>query len=164
MARKDISPVWTRSFPVEKQPQTLGQLLRKKRFDSGLRQAEAAKRLDVSDRTLSVWECDRTYPAWEYWPRIIAYLGYDPFTDSSLGRPKGNETHGVAFSSSESPITLGQKLMKRRLDLRKNQLQCAEEIGVSIKTYSAWELGRRSPSKHMRDRIISFLDYDPFTK
>jgi len=86
----------------------LGEHLRKKRFDSGLRQAEVAKLLDVSDRTLSVWECDRTYPAWEYWPRIIVYLGYDPFTDPTLGRPKGNETHGIAFSSLASATTLGK--------------------------------------------------------
>src|SRR5579862_1799743 len=84
--RKDISPVWTRSFPVAKQPQTLGEHLRKKRFDSGLRQSEVAKRLDVSDRTLSVWECDRTYPAWEYWPRIVSYLGYDRSIHRSLAR------------------------------------------------------------------------------
>src|SRR4051812_31836817 len=41
--RKQISPVWTRSFPVSKQPKTLGEQLRKKRFDLGLRQSEIAK-------------------------------------------------------------------------------------------------------------------------
>ena len=46
--RKDISPVWTRSFPVSKQPKTIGEHLRKKRFDLGLRQSQPAKLLRVS--------------------------------------------------------------------------------------------------------------------
>jgi hypothetical protein len=32
---------------------------------------------------------------------------------------KGNETHGVAFSSLASAATLGQKLIKRSLEIRK---------------------------------------------
>lgn len=157
VARKDISPVWTRSFPVSKQPETLGQHLRKKRFDSGLRQSEVAKRLDVSDRTLSVWESDRTYPAWEYWPRIVSYLGYDPFTDPSLGRPKGNETHDVAFSLSAPAATLGQMLAKRRLEMRKTRLQCAKELGVCVKTLHGWETDQRIPSRHLKESIVRFL-------
>jgi transcriptional regulator with XRE-family HTH domain len=161
--RKDISPVWTRSFPISKQPETLGQHLRKKRFDSGLRQTEVARRLAISNRTLSCWECDRIYPTWEYWPRIIGYLGYDPFTEPSLGSRKCNETRGVAFSSLENPVTLGKKLVKRRLELRKNRLKCAVEMGVSVKTLCDWERDRRSPNKHMRASIVSFLGYNPFT-
>jgi hypothetical protein len=37
------------------------------------------------------------YPAWPQQPAVIAYPGYDPFTDSELGMPNGNETVGVAF-------------------------------------------------------------------
>jgi len=48
LPRKDISPVWTRSFPVSKQPKTLGQHLRKKRFDSGLRHSEVAQQRQLS--------------------------------------------------------------------------------------------------------------------
>jgi len=46
---------------------------------------------------LSLWECGRVYPAWPQQPAVIAYPGYDPFTDSELGMPNGNETVGVAF-------------------------------------------------------------------
>jgi transcriptional regulator with XRE-family HTH domain len=164
VARRDISPVWTRSFPVAKQPKTLGQHLRKKRFDSGMRQAQVAKRLDISDRTLSSWECDRIYPTWEYWPRIVAYLGYDPFTEPSLGSRKCNETRGVAFSSLKNPVTLGQKLVKRRLETRKNRAQTARKMGVSLKTLTAWERDCRTPSTDSQERIIAFLGYDPFRK
>jgi len=162
VARKDISPVWTRSFPVAKQPQSLGQHLRKKRFDSGLRQSEVAKRLDISDRTLSCWECNRIHPTWEYWPRIIEYLGFDPFTEPSRGSRKCNETRGVAFSSLANPVTLGQKLIKRRLETRKSRVCCAREIGVSLKTLTDWERNRRAPIRGLRERISRFLGYDPF--
>jgi len=160
--RKDISPVWTRSFPVAKQPETLGQHLRKKRFDSGLRQSEVAQRLYISYRTLSCWECDRIHPTWEYWPRIVSYLGYDPFTNPALGRPKGNESRGVAFSSLSNPVTLSQKLVKRRLELKKTRKQCAEEMGVSVKTLQCWEQDRRTPSPCLRERVIRFFGYNPF--
>src|SRR5580698_5627416 len=60
--RKDIAPVWTRSFPIAKEPNTLGEHLKKKRFGMGIRQEQAAQTLDVSARTLSLWECDRLFP------------------------------------------------------------------------------------------------------
>ena len=79
VARKDVAPVWTRSFPISKEPVTFGQHLRKKRFGAGIRQSEAAQMLGISARSLSLWECDRLFPTAPYYPRIINYLGYDPF-------------------------------------------------------------------------------------
>jgi hypothetical protein len=52
VARKDVAPVWTRSWPIAKEPTTLGQHLKKKRFMAGLRQAQIARKLGVSCRTL----------------------------------------------------------------------------------------------------------------
>ena len=77
--RKDVAPVWTRSFPIAKEPTTLGEHLKKKRFGAGIRQSKAAQLLGVSARSLSLWECDRLFPAGLYHAPIIAYLGYDPF-------------------------------------------------------------------------------------
>jgi DNA-binding XRE family transcriptional regulator len=77
--RKDVAPVWTRSFPIAKVPTTLGEHLKKKRFGAGIRQSEAARILGVSARTLSLWECDRLFPTVPNHARIIAYMGYDPF-------------------------------------------------------------------------------------
>jgi DNA-binding XRE family transcriptional regulator len=79
VARKDVAPVWTRSFPIAKEPTTLGEHLKKKRFNAGIRQSKAAQILGVSARTLSLWECDRLFPTAHYHARIVAYLGYDPF-------------------------------------------------------------------------------------
>jgi DNA-binding XRE family transcriptional regulator len=153
VARKDVAPVWTRSFPIAKEPTTLGQHLKKKRFMAGIRQDEAAVKLGVSNRTLSLWETDRVYPAWAFQPRLITYLGYDPFTNPTLGRPKGNEPSCVAFLSPDAPVTLGQKIKLYRLKLRKTRKQLALELGVSIKTLWGWEAGLRKPSALLEKRI-----------
>jgi transcriptional regulator with XRE-family HTH domain len=92
---------------------------------AGMRQKETAVKLGVSARTLSLWECDRIVPAWSFQPRLIAYLGYDPFTGLTPGKPKGNETSRVAFLTQDAPVTLGQKMKQNRLKLRKTRKQMA---------------------------------------
>src|ERR1039457_1823773 len=131
VARKDVAPVWTRSFPIAKEPTTLGQHLKKKRFMAGMRQKQIAAKLGVSARTLSLWECDRIVPAWAFQPRLIAYLGLDPFTDPTLRSPKRNEPSRVALLSPDAPITVGQKIKDFRLKSRKTRRQLAVELGIS---------------------------------
>lgn len=155
--RKDVAPVWTRSFPISKEPTTLGQHLKKKRFLARIKQSEAAQKLGVSDRTLSLWETDRVYPAWAFQPRLIIYLGYNPFTDPTLGRPKGNETQCVAFLSPGTPLTVGQKIKQRRLILKKTRRLLAKEWGISVKTLWGWETGRWQPTAEGQERITKFL-------
>jgi DNA-binding XRE family transcriptional regulator len=158
VARKDVAPVWTRNFPIAKEPTTLGQHLKKKRFLAGIRQSEAALKLGVSKRTLSTWETDRVHPTWAFQPRLIAYLGYDPFNDPTLGRPKGNETSCVAFLSPNATVTLGQKIRQYRLKLRKTRKQMALELGISVKTLWGWETDRRKPATQDQERIAKFLE------
>jgi DNA-binding XRE family transcriptional regulator len=153
VARKDVAPVWTRSFPIAKEPTTLGQHLKKKRFMAGMRQDETAVKLGVSVRTLSLWECDRIYPAWAFQPRLIDYLGHDPFTGLTPGKPKSNETTCVAFLTQDTPVTLGQKMKQNRLKLRKTRLQLAKEWGISPKTLWGWESGRWEPSPMFKRRL-----------
>jgi transcriptional regulator with XRE-family HTH domain len=151
--RKDVAPVWTRSWPITKEPTTLGEHLKKKRFTAGLRQAQIARKLGVSCRTLSLWECDRIYPAWAFQPRIIAYLGYDPFTETGLPNDKSNETSCVAYFSPDTPLSIGQKIRNFRLKSRKTRQQLAAEWGISPKTLWGWETGRREPGPLLKKRI-----------
>jgi transcriptional regulator with XRE-family HTH domain len=154
VARKDVAPVWTRSFPIAKEPTTLGQHLKKKRFMAGMRQKQIAAKLGVSARTLSLWECDRIVPAWAFQPRLIAYLGYDPFTETGRPNAEGNETQGVAFLSQDTPESIGQKIRQFRLKSRKSRKQFASELGVSIKTLWGWETNRWQPSPKCRKLLI----------
>jgi DNA-binding XRE family transcriptional regulator len=76
----------------------------------------------------------------------VTYLGYDPFTDPTLGRPRGNETSYVAFLSIDTPVTLGQKMKQNRLKLRKTRKQMAAELDISVKTLWGWETDRWQPT------------------
>jgi transcriptional regulator with XRE-family HTH domain len=162
--RKDISPVWTRSFPVSKHPQTIGEHLRKKRYNSGIRQSEAAKRLGISKRTLSLWETDKVYPSWPQQSAVTAYLGYDPFINPALGSPGGNEPSSVAILSSDAPLSIGQQIRKWRVDIRKTRRVCAKELGISVKTLWGWETGRRQPSALLRKRITALQEQHAIRK
>lgn len=67
-------------------PTTLGQHLKKRRIKLGLHQKAVAERLGLDECTIGNWEKDRTCPAVRYLPRLIEYLGYDPFpTPQSFG-------------------------------------------------------------------------------
>jgi len=131
--------------------------LKKKRFDLGIRQAEAAHQMGVSARTLSLWECDRVYPTWSQQAVLVEFLGYDPFTNPALGAPGGNETPSVASLSPDKPISLGRQIKRRRLELRKTRQQWAKEMGVSVKTLWSWETDRRQPSALLRAKLGRFL-------
>ena len=157
LPRTDVAPVWTRSWPIAKEPTTLGQHLKKKRFMAGLRQAQIACQLGVSCRTLSLWECDRIYPAWAFQPRLIAYLGYDPFAETGRPDAKSNETQGVAFLSRDTPESVGQKIRHFRLKSRKTRKQFAKELGVSIKTLWGWETNRWEPSPKCRKLLTGLV-------
>lgn len=155
--RKGLLPCRHRGVPVPKDPKTIGEHLRKRRHELGMLNREAAHKLRVSRRTLSLWEWDEAYPTWTYQPRLIAYLGYDPFDNPSLGRPLGNETTDVAVLCSIHPLSLGQQLAKLRMELRKTRKDLAKEIGVSEKTLKWWETNRRLPLPSSQRRIMRFL-------
>jgi DNA-binding XRE family transcriptional regulator len=91
-------------------------------------------------------------PPWAFQTRLAAYLGYDPFTDPTLGSPKRNESSCVAFLSPDAPVTLGQKIKQHRLKLRKTRKQMASELGVSVKTLWGWETDRWLPTNTTLER------------
>lgn len=62
----------------------------------------------------------------------------------------------------EAPITLGEHLRKRRLDLRHTQEQSAKYFAISVTTYNYWEANRVTPSISKSPKITIYLGYDPF--
>jgi hypothetical protein len=56
------------------------------------------------------WETGRIFPSLTLQPRIVDYLGYDPFIIPPVGTPKGNETRGVAFLAPDSKAAIGQRI------------------------------------------------------
>jgi len=152
--RSGYLPAQNRGISVPKNPTTIGSRLRRRRLELGIHQSEAARILGVSTVTLSRWECDKVYPTWAQQPTLTAYLGYNPFVDATLGRPKGNETIDVASLSSKPSLTPGQQILQYRLKRKKTRKQFAEEIGISPKTLWGWETNRRRPSSRIVSRVV----------
>ncbi len=157
MPRDKYLPSHNRGIFVPKAPTTIGGHLRRRRLQLKILQYEAACRLKVSTVTLSRWECDKVYPTWPHQPAVVAYLCYDPFTNPALGRPKGNETPVVAFLSSAPSADIGQRIKKRRLELKKTRKQMAKGMGISVKTLWGWETKRHKPTGALRAHIVEFL-------
>lgn len=68
-------------------PQTIGDHIRKRRFDLRLTQREVAERIRVNKATVQFWENNRVEPSLSLIPKIIEFLGYDPYeaAPNSLG-------------------------------------------------------------------------------
>jgi transcriptional regulator with XRE-family HTH domain len=144
--RSKYLPSRSRGVPIPREPNSLGSRLRKRRLELNVFQAEAARRLKISARTLSLWECDHLYPTWPYWPRIVDYLGCDPFDNPVLGCFQSNKPQFVASLAEKGPLSLGKQIMRCRLEMKKSRKQLAEELGICPKTLWGWEADHRRPS------------------
>lgn len=113
----------------------LARLLRLKRRKLEISRVTAATRLEVSDGTLRNWERGRA-PHVASYPRIIAFLGADPWPE---------------------PKTLPQKLQAERYRRGLNVAQAAAVLGVDPSTVWWWEAGRRPHLLDHRRRIAAFL-------
>ncbi len=63
-----------------------------------------------------------------------------------------------------NPITIGQKLRNRRLELNLLQKDVARIIGVSEDTVTLWENELATPQVKHYPKVIEFLSYYPFQK
>ncbi len=61
----------------------------------------------------------------------------------------------------KNPVTLGEQLRRRRLDLSLPQRILAERWRVTRETVAGWELGRCQPSIRHRPLVVEFLGLDP---
>jgi transcriptional regulator with XRE-family HTH domain len=60
------------------------------------------------------------------------------------------------------PKTLGQHLLKRRLEQSLTQAAVGRELGTDEWTVGNWEKGKTSPAVRYFPAIFRFLGYDPF--
>ena len=63
-----------------------------------------------------------------------------------------------------APVSLGEHLRKRRMDLGITQKEAARRIGADQWTVINWEKGRTCPEVRFVPGIIRFLGYDPFPR
>jgi DNA-binding XRE family transcriptional regulator len=62
-----------------------------------------------------------------------------------------------------NPVTLGEKIRNRRLELRLTQKEAGRWIGVTRLCFVDWENNRTDPAIEFYPAIVDFLGYFPFT-
>jgi DNA-binding XRE family transcriptional regulator len=80
-----------RSSKLIEHPQTIVQYIRNRRIQLSLSQRDVAKVLEVSEDTITYWENSRAQPQIYHYPKIILFLGHNPFpvdTSTLSGRMK----------------------------------------------------------------------------
>ena len=102
-------------------------------MDLGLRQSDLAERIGVRTSTVNYWENNQFNPEVQYVPKIVTFLGYDPF-----GPPPAN----FALQLKAARIAAG--LTRRQL---------AARLGVHPGTVAEWERGEARPIRALQQRL-----------
>jgi transcriptional regulator with XRE-family HTH domain len=126
-----------RDLTYPKNPQTLGEHLRKRRLDLGLHQKDVAQRIGSCVASVTLWENGRVEPEVKWMPYILRFLGYDPRSEAT---------------------TLGERLARFRKTKGWSQKRFAAELHVDPTTLSRWELGKKSPWGPFRERVDAILE------
>jgi transcriptional regulator with XRE-family HTH domain len=108
------------------QPKTVGEHIKKRRLDLGLKQTEVAARLGMHFTSLQLWERGIGDPGVKPLPEIIRFLGYVPFECEAT--PGG----GISFV---------------RRCCGKTQEELAEMISCNPDTIGRWESNRSNFSQ-----------------
>jgi len=61
----------------------------------------------------------------------------------------------------EHPLTLGEHLRRKRVDMGLTIVQAAHLLGVVYQTVEKWEHNRTPISSKNRAKLLCFLGYDP---
>ena len=128
----DFTPVCLkalRPLPYAREPKTLGEHLKKQRYELDLRQKDVAGRPQISQSTYISWETDGVEPEIRYWPRIVAFLGYDPV-------PGEGETLANALRAKHRELGLPRKQAAALLKIDEGTLKRYED--------GLWEPGERN--------------------
>jgi len=113
---------------------TIGDHLRKRRLDLGMRQRDVGALVGAAKPTVDAWEHRGTRPRGEVLRGLVEFLGYEP-------------------AEAASPTALVRQLSALRRELCLARSEVAEMLGLSYEALWAWETGRRRP----RGRSIAIL-------
>ena len=118
---------------------TLGDHLRNRRLDLGLRQFDVARKPGANKDTVHNWESGHTSPALRYIPKIIEFLGH-----VTENEPRGS-------------LHLPDRLKAYRWVRGVSQKDLALILGVDESTVWHWEQGGTRPSEENTARIEALL-------
>jgi len=118
-------------------PQTIGEHLRNRRLKLKLFQSQVAELLAVCEDSLTGWENERNEPLIYHYPKIIQFLGYNPFH--------------IEID------TLGGRIKNYRIENGLSQEELGKLLNVNESTVFHWEKNTHIPlskKRQMLDRLI----------
>ncbi len=104
-----------------------------------LTKAQLSLKLNVSDITIYLWEKNKVQPSLAQIPKIIEFLGRDPF-EAEAG-------------------SLAEKLKNYRRVQGLSQKKFAEQLKVDFTTLAGWERGIHEPSKRLLNKLIAAISF-----
>ena len=116
---------------------SIGLHIKKKRLDLKLRQKDVALMVGVTEECIMYWETDFAKPQIQYAPKIIKFLGYNPYV---------METE-----------TLGGKVKNYRVVHGLSHKKMGGIVGVDGATISTWETGKFKPEGANLNRLNELL-------
>jgi DNA-binding XRE family transcriptional regulator len=119
-------------------PRTWGDWIRVRRIDLRLTKVQLSSFFNVSDITIYLWEKNKVQPSLAQIPKIIEFLGRDPF--------------------QKKPESLGDKLREYRRVHGLSQKKAAKQLGIDLSTLTAWERGEHQPTKKLLLKLISNMN------
>lgn len=121
---------------------TIGQRIRRKRLELKLEQKEVAAIIGTCEDTITGWENARCEPQIQYAPKIIAFLGYNPYSLES-------DTFGGRVKSYRTLSGIGIE-------------RFAAQLNVDVTTVRDWESNKRLPKRPRMEQLNALLkpEYD----
>jgi transcriptional regulator with XRE-family HTH domain len=93
--------------------------------------------LNVSDVTVYLWEKNRVKPSLSKIPKIIEFLGQDPF--------------------EKTTENLGDRILEYRRVYGLTQKKLAELLGVDPTTLAGWESEKHVPTKYLLAKLTAII-------
>ncbi|SOD17643.1 helix-turn-helix domain-containing protein [Pedobacter xixiisoli] len=126
---------FAQSYP--KEPQSIGEHIKKRRFDLNLMQSDIAATFGVSIATIHLWETNRAEPMVKYYAKISDFLQFDLFkVDDS--------TFSGRVKSYRYKNGLTQKALGKMLN-------------IDGSTITSWELGEFRPNKKILEMVEQLI-------
>jgi len=97
---------------------------------------DVAPLLGVGEHTIVNWERGRSTPPDAHYPKIIAFLGYEPWSE---------------------PLTQGERLRAQRLRRGLSIKRAALYLGIYESTFAEWERDARKPLGRLSAICDGFL-------
>ena len=118
-------------------PTTIGEKLRNRRLELNLFQKEVAEILNITVDTITNWENNRYQPQIRYAPKVIEFLGYNPY----------GQTHN----------SVGERIKKYRHDYGLSYKRMGILLTVDASTIRSWENENNAPRKKIINHLNKLL-------